>query len=108
MTEYSRKAARDGMAQACYEAGLIQSNHLNMPRLQRGGRPSKSGGIFGAESQIRTGHIDKHGNHKEWPAEAPVRARNRGPVGRKGGVEGSNGNGDPRNWYSAGPGRRHG
>jgi hypothetical protein len=47
------------MGQACREAGLIQSAHLNTPKLQKGRRPSKSGTIFGGERLHRAGHVNR-------------------------------------------------
>jgi hypothetical protein len=95
------------MGQALSQAGMIHSNHLNAPRLQRGGRPSKSGGIFGRERQIHSNHIDAQNAGKEWPSHGVMRGSNRSQrTGVRGGLQGSNGN--PGNHYSGGPTNRRG
>jgi hypothetical protein len=89
------------------EGGGVGAHHINSAEYQAGGRPSKTGGVYGSESQIGRRHIDKQ-NRRVWPHGAAVSAAHKGPVGRKGGVSGSNGNGPANTWYSAGPGRSRG
>jgi len=96
-----------------HQFGEVPSNEINHPTNQGGSgrygrRVSRGGGIGKAESQAHRGEIDAGRNKRPWPYGSEVSARNQGPSGVRGGVVGSNGNGDPRNWYSAGPGRRFG
>jgi hypothetical protein len=55
------------MSTACQVARLIKSNHLNASRLQKGGRPSKSGSVFGAERSERA--------NQSTPLAVPVNGR---------------------------------
>lgn len=89
--------------------GLADETTINDARFQRGGRVSRSGGA-GPERQEHRRHIDKAANRREWPAGAQVSSSNpkTGNSRMLGGLAGSNGNGAPGNWYSAGPGRRWG
>jgi hypothetical protein len=107
MASKSKMAAMAVMGTTAAERGMIQSNHLNTPRLQKGGRPSRSGGIFGAERQVHSNHINAPHNAKEWPSSGVIRNSNRGRIGVKGGLVAQS-NGTPANHYSGGPINRNG
>lgn len=107
--ESKNKDDEQGVDRQLLKVGEINDKVHQGGSAAHGRHVSKGGGIGTAESQERTGEIDRPENKKVWPKGGDVKASNPKTGNTRMKASGrSNGNGAPGNFYSAGPGRKYG